>query len=64
MGEIHTILIDYSNFNENPQRFTRSSTREVVIIHPVDEISILQELGEISKIADLEIAMDMSTTIS
>ena len=50
-------MIEYCNFKENMKRFTRRSIREVVMVHPVDEISILQELGEVSKIADLKIAM-------
>ena len=57
-GKIRTVLVEYCNFNENVKRVTRRSIREVVMVHTVDEIDILQELGAIAKIADLKFATD------
>jgi len=34
--------------------FTKRDVRELAMIHPVDEISILQELGEIATIANVK----------
>ena len=53
-GKIREIDIEYRKDNEVVKRSTKRGTRDVVVIHPVDELSILGELGEITKSIDLE----------
>ena len=53
-GKIRAVTIKYRNHNEDFDRETRRATRQLVIIHRVDELNILQELGEISTIADMK----------
>ena len=47
-GRIRKVLVRYRNHSEDTNRTTYRSTRSLVVIHPVDEIDIIQELGQIS----------------
>jgi len=51
-GLIRKVHIKYQNYNENVERGTFRSTRELVIIHRIDEIDIIKDLGEIAVTAD------------
>ena len=51
-GKIREIDIEYRNHNEVVKRTTNRGTRDVVVIHPVDELGILGELGAITKTID------------
>ena len=62
-GKIRAVSIEYCNFKEKSKRVTRRSIREIVMIHPVDEVSILQELGEIAKLADVKQTISNSTLV-
>jgi hypothetical protein len=42
---IRKVQIKYRNSSENQDRFTWRSVRALVIIHPVDELSIMEELA-------------------
>ena len=44
-GRIRQLEIVYQNFNENTKRFTSRGTREVVIIHHLDELGLIRELN-------------------
>ena len=46
--KIRKVLVEYVNSNETVRRETRRSVRELVVIHPVDELGIVRELGEIA----------------
>ena len=48
-GKIREIDIIYRNNHEGVNRYTKRGTRDVVVIHPVDEISISGALGSIAK---------------
>ena len=48
-GKIREIDIEYRNHNEVVNRYTKRGTRDVIVIHPVDELSILGALGTIAK---------------
>ena len=43
---IRKVQIKYRNSSENQDRFTWRSVRTLVIIHPVDELSIMEELAK------------------
>ena len=47
-GKIRKVTIKYRNFNENVFRFTQRAVRELVIIHHVDELSIYEQLYEMT----------------
>ena len=44
-GKIRQLEIVYQNSNEKTKRFTSRGTREVVIIHHVDELGLIRELN-------------------
>jgi hypothetical protein len=46
-GKIREIEVEYQNHNEAVKRCTIRGVREVVVIHPVDEIGIELELNAI-----------------
>ena len=53
-GRIRKVQVRYRNHSEKVDRFTYRSARSLVVIHPVDEVSIMQELGEIAVKVDVE----------
>ena len=53
-GKIRSAEISYRNSNENTDRITTRATRQLVRIHAVDDIDILQELGEVATIGDMQ----------
>ena len=46
--KIREIEVEYQNSNESVRRTTRRGVREVVLVHPVDELGIIRELGQLS----------------
>ena len=53
-GKIRKLEVEYRNSNENTKRCTSRGTGDVVVIHPVDELGIILELGGIAKLDDLQ----------
>ena len=47
-GIIQKVVVKYRNHNENTDRFTTRAVRELVMIHPIDELNLIEELGQIS----------------
>lgn len=45
-GRIRKVVVTYRNHHEKFDRVTNRAVRELVLIHPVDELNIIQELGE------------------
>ena len=45
-GLIRVVEVQYQNFKENVKRTTKRCVRELVVIHPVDEIGIQAELDD------------------
>jgi hypothetical protein len=39
-GKIRKVLVKYRNYNENTDRVTYRAVRQLVLIHPVDELSL------------------------
>ena len=46
-GQIRKVEVEYRNFNEGVTRKTQRTVRELVIIHPVDELDIYERLYEL-----------------
>ena len=44
-GRIRRVLVEYRNHNENCNRETYRATRGLIMIHPVDELSVCEELA-------------------
>ena len=47
-GKIREIEILYQNHNEKVKRYTQRGAREVVVIHPVEELGIMGELNQLT----------------
>ena len=47
-GLIQKVVIKYRNSSENIDCFTSRAVRDLVLIYPVDEIHIMEELGKIA----------------
>ena len=52
--KIRCVIVEYRNHNEEFNRETRRAVRELVVIHRVDELSIIREIGKIATIADIK----------
>ena len=48
-GKIRQIDVEYQNYSENVKRLTTRGTREVIVIHPVDELGLIRELNILSE---------------
>ena len=46
-GNVRKVDIEYQNFNESVRRTTHRGVREIVSIHPVDELDIYEELYDL-----------------
>ena len=47
-GLIRKVVLKYRNSNENVDQFTTRAVRELVIIHPIDEVHLMEELGKMA----------------
>ena len=47
-GKIRQVEIEYQNYSENVKRRTTRGTREIVVIHPLDELGLIRELNVIA----------------
>ena len=45
-GKIRVVEIEYQNHSENFKRRTKRGVRDIVVVHPVEEIGISKELQE------------------
>jgi hypothetical protein len=53
-GRIREVDVRYRNSSEKTDRFTRRATRSLVVIHPVDEVTVMQELGSVAAAVEFE----------
>ena len=60
-NKIRKVIVEYVNSTEETKRETRRSVRELVIIHPVDELGIVRELGQISTWVDMRKKLNCSS---
>ena len=47
--KIRQVEIEYQNYSEKTKRRTIRGTREIVMIHPVDELGLIRELNLLSQ---------------
>jgi hypothetical protein len=52
--KIRTATVKYRNHNEEFDRETRRSIRQLIVIHRIDELDIIYELGRIATIVDMK----------
>ena len=50
---IRRVVVKYRNHNESVDRFTTRAVRELVLIHPVDEVHLMEELGKCLRLITL-----------
>ena len=51
---IRKVLLRYKNHQENVDRYTTRSVRDLVLIRPTDELNLMEELGKVASIASKE----------
>ena len=54
-GLIRSVLIEYQNSTENTKRTTTRGVKEVIVIHPVDELGLSRELHDLAAEATQEL---------
>ena len=54
-GLIRTVEIQYQNHSEQTKRTTKRGVRDIIIIHPVEDIGLSAELNELAKSAENKI---------
>ena len=52
--KIHKATVCYQNSTKAVDRFTNHAVRELIMIHPVDELNMMEELGQIATFADIQ----------
>ena len=57
-GLIRKVVVKYRNNNENVDRFTTRAVRELVLIHPIDEVHIMEELGRMATTGSIVLLID------
>ena len=53
-GKIRRAVIKYRNHNESTDWYTNRAVREIVMIHPIDELDIITELCDLHKNVESE----------
>ena len=61
-GVIRKVKVKYRNHHENFDRITYRPVRQLIMIHPVNELNIVQELGEISNFTDYKYKLMLRDT--
>ena len=54
-GLIRSVDVEYQNSNEGTKRSTKRGVRELIVIHPFDELGLSKELFDLAAEAELEI---------
>ena len=52
--KIRKATVRYRNSTEAVDRFTNRAVRQLIVIHPVDELNMMEELGQIATFADMQ----------
>lgn len=52
-GKIRKVKVTYRNHNEDIDRTTTRAVRELIMIHPIEEVSLMEELGRVANAADI-----------
>ena len=57
--KVRSVNVRYRNAKEDIDRITHRTVRQLVMIHPIDDINLLSELHEIATIADMKQKMEI-----
>ena len=60
--KVRTVSVRYRNHNENVNRITKRAVRDLVLIHHVDELDIISELGAIASAVDAKKRLEVDPT--
>ena len=52
--KVHKATVHYRNSTEAVDRFPNRAVRQLIMIHPVDELNMMEELGLIATFADMQ----------
>ena len=52
--KIRRVTVEYKIHHESTTRCNTRGIRDLIMIHPVDELNVLHELGEIATIVDVK----------
>ena len=52
--KIREAIVRYRNSTEAVDRFTNRAVRQLIVIHPMDELNMMEELGQIATFADMQ----------
>ena len=52
-GEVRSAIVEYQNHNEDCKRESRRAIRDLVMVHPIDELGLIREIGEIATWVDI-----------
>ena len=61
-GIVRKVTVRYRNHNESFDRETCRAVRQLIVIHRVDELNIIQELGKIATIVDMKKSLNCSAS--
>ena len=61
-NKIRTVSVRYRNHNESVNRITKRAVRELVLIHHVDDLDIISELGAIASAVDAKKRLEVDPT--
>ena len=53
-GVIRKVIVRYRNHQEKVDRYTTRSVRDRVLIHPIDQLNLIEELGKVALITNKE----------
>ena len=53
-GIIRKVIVRYRNHQENVERYTTRSVRDLVLIRSTDELNLMEELGKVTSKASKE----------
>ena len=62
-GIIRKVAVKYQNDQENVDRFIARAVRELVLIHGVDELNFMEELGKMATVAYLNQILNKKTPV-
>ena len=63
-GKVRVAHVKYQNSNENVPRKIRRAVRELIVIHPINELSLMREIGEIATYADMKYKLQSDESLS
>ena len=52
-GKVRSAIVEYQNHNEDSKRESRRAIRDLVMVHPIDELGLIREIGEIATWVDI-----------